>query len=218
MPISKLTAPRITPPSLSGLSRGTPAHAASGEDVDGLLIEGADLSDVRLDSVTFIECELVDAVMESTRLNGCRFLDVRFDRLDARGLTASGSKWRDSEILASRLGAIGLYDTEIDSLRVVGSKVAYLNLRGSEVHDLVLEDCVIEELDLTDAALTRATFAGCRIGTLTLREATLSHVDLRGASLDVVEPVQGLRGTVIDNDQLLELAPLLAAGIGVEVR
>lgn len=218
MPISKLTAPRITSPSLSRLSGGTPDEATSGEDVDGLRIAHADFSGVRLDSVTFIESELVEAVTESTRVNGCRFLDVRFDRLDARGLTGSGTKWRDSEIVASRLGAISLYDAEVDSLRIAGSKVAYLNLRGSQIHDLVVEDCVVDEIDLSDASLTRASFPGCRIGTLTLREATLTHVDLRGATLGVVEPVHGLRGAVIDSGQLLELAPLLAAGIGVEVR
>ena len=213
----KLQAPKITPPTLTGLTAADADMARSGEGVDGLSISNADLSDLRLDSVTWVESELTGATMRNTRLPGCRFLDVRLDRLDALDLVAPGAKWRDSEIVSSRLGAVGLYDATIDSLRITGSKIGFLNLRNCVISDLVVEDCPIEELDLSDATLTRASFSGCTIDTLTLRNATLKDVDLRGARLGAIAPVVGLRGAVIDHHQLIDIAPVLADGLGLVV-
>lgn len=217
MATRKLQVPRITPPAVTRAIVVDPAAARSLDGLDGVSVSDADLTDLRLGSVSWVESVLTSARMENTKLPGGRFLDVRLDGLDAIDLTAPGSTWRDSEILASRLGAGSLYDSAIDSLRVVGTKVGFLNLRGSAVNDLVLEDCAIEEIDLSDAVLTRATFSGCTIGTLTIRGTTLRHVDLRGAHLGTVEPVANLRGAVIDAGQLVEIAAVLADGLGIVV-
>lgn len=217
MPTPKLQAPKVTPPTLIGLTVADPDVVRSGDNVDGLSIAHADLTDLRLDSVTWVESELTAATMRNTQLSGCRFLDVRLDRLDASDLLAPNSKWRDAEILSSRLGAISMYDATIDSLRITGSRIGFLNLRDSVIDDLVIEDCPIDELDLSQATLTRATFHGCTIDTLTIRNAKLRHVDLRGARLGVIEPVASLRGAVIDDGQLIDIAPMLAGGLGIVV-
>ncbi len=48
--------------------------------------------------------------------------------------------------------------------------------------------------------------------------ARLRDVDLRGADLSRVDGVAGLAGASIDERQLAELAPLLAAEAGLTVR
>jgi uncharacterized protein YjbI with pentapeptide repeats len=217
VPPHKIPAPKITAPKLTDLTPADAEEIRSGGDADGLRVADADLSDLQLGAVTWIESEIIDATMRSTRLERCRFLDVRLERLNAIDLTAPSSKWRDSEILASRLGSVNMYDATIDSLRIAGSKIGYLNLRGSVINDLVLDDCPIEELDLTDASVTRAQFAGCVIETLTIRNATFKHVDLRGARIGRVDSVANLAGTIIDNSQLIEFAPLLSDGLGITI-
>lgn len=217
MPTRKIPAPKLAQLTLNGLEAADPEVVRSGEGVDGLSIAHADLTDLRLDSVRWVESELTEATMRNTRLPGGRFVDVRLDRLDAPDLVASGSKWRDCEILSSRLGSISLYDASIDSLRIARSKIGFLNLRNSVVNDVVIEDCPMEELDLSEATLTRATFRGCAIDTLTIRNATLRHVDFRDARLGLVEPVLNLRGAVVDAGQVVDIAPMLAAGLGIVV-
>jgi hypothetical protein len=61
------------------------------------------------------------------------------------------------------------------------------------------------------------SLAGCRIGQLTLTDARLEDVDLRGAELAVLTGLDGLRGAVVDQEQLTLLAPLLAAHLGLVV-
>ena len=44
------------------------------------------------------------------------------------------------------------------------------------------------------------------------------QVDLRGARVSIARGWDRLRGVVIDHGQLMELAPALAAQLGLEVR
>jgi len=53
---------------------------------------------------------------------------------------------------------------------------------------------------------------------LNVTEATLSKVDLSGTRLLALVGVESLRGAIVSHEQLLDLAPLLAAQLGVEVR
>jgi uncharacterized protein YjbI with pentapeptide repeats len=92
-----------------------------------------------------------------------------------------------------------------------------VNLRGARLTDVSFGDCVIDELDLGGATLQRAAFPGTRIGRLLAPEARLTDVDLRGARVDDIEGVEGLRGATVSLDQLLDLAPTLAARLGILV-
>jgi hypothetical protein len=53
---------------------------------------------------------------------------------------------------------------------------------------------------------------------LNVSEAGLSKVDLSGARLGKLIGVESLRGAIVGHQQLLDLAPLLAAQLGLEVR
>jgi len=209
--------PRPTPPSLAGLEERDPDDVDWDAGLDGVRVAGADLSGRRLVGVTWQESELVDLRADGARWEGCRLLDVRLDRLDAPELLVPESTWRDSEVLGSRVGALGLHGAKVTSVRVAGSKIDYLNLRGAEVTDLVLADCAIGELDLADARLARVSLEGCAIGTLDVRGASLLDVDLRGARLDAVDTPAGLRGATVTHAQLLDLAPALAREAGLLV-
>ncbi|MEQ6903084.1 hypothetical protein [Nocardioides sp. YIM 152588] len=213
----KVAAPRITRPSLVDLEEAGADVALDHGGTDGHRVVGAVLDGVQRWDTTFRETELVRARATGAELTGCRFLDVRFDGLDAPALTASDSAWRDTEIVGSRLGTLGLYDAKVSSLRIADSKVAHLGLHGAEVDDLLVEHCTIEELDLTDARLTRVAFRDTSVRELTVAGARLKDVDLREARLTSVAPVAGLRGAVLTVPQLLDLAPELAAEVGIRL-
>jgi hypothetical protein len=55
----------------------------------------------------------------------------------------------------------------------------------------------------------------CRIGTLDVTGARLEDVDLRGTDFRAINGIEGLRGATIDENQLAELAPLLARQLGL---
>jgi hypothetical protein len=49
-------------------------------------------------------------------------------------------------------------------------------------------------------------------------EATLSKVDLSGARLRSLVGVESLRGAIVSHQQVVDLAPVLAEQLGLEVR
>ena len=55
------------------------------------------------------------------------------------------------------------------------------------------------------------------MGSLVVGHARLTDVDVRGARIDVVEGLSGLRGTWLTSEQLTLLAPSLAAALGITV-
>jgi hypothetical protein len=58
---------------------------------------------------------------------------------------------------------------------------------------------------------------GCSVAELNVAEATLAKVDLSGAKLKTLVGVESIRGAMISHDQMLDLAPLFAAQLGVKV-
>ena len=96
--------------------------------------------------------------------------------------------------------------------------MGYVNLAGAQLQDVVFEGCEIDSLDLRGAELEAVTFVDSRVDELNVAGATLSAVDLSGARLRTLVGVESLRGAIIGHSQLIDLAPLLAAQLGLEVR
>ncbi len=203
---------------LPALAPGPAGLLAVRSDHDGVRFTGDDLSGRDVVGSRFVECEFEGCSFDDADLGGVRLIDCRWSAVDAPVLRAARSTWRGVEVLRSRLGSAELYDVEWRSVRVADGKLGYLNLRHGELVDVLFSECRFEELDLTGATLTRVAFPGCQVGTLTVNGARLQDVDLRGVDLAAVNGLSGLAGASIDERQLLELAPFLAAEAGLVVR
>lgn len=184
---------------------------------DGLRLVGADLTGADLTGATFAECELVAVTAHTTVLQHVRLLETRIERLNAAVLDATRSTWRDVELADSRLGALDVYDAEIRSTRISGSKVDWINLRSSTLEDVLFEDCVIDELDLGGVTASRVAFVNCRVGSIALPHARLEDVDLRGLEMGAIGNLEGLAGATLDPQQVTGLAPALAGHLGIRV-
>jgi uncharacterized protein YjbI with pentapeptide repeats len=77
---------------------------------------------------------------------------------------------------------------------------------------------VLVEPDFQGARLERVEFTDCALKGADFTGATLTDVDLRGAApLEVTRGYASLSGAVISTAQLLDLAPTLAAALGLRV-
>ena len=213
----KVAPPRESPPALVDLETTGPEAALNTEGTDGLRIEDAVLDGVTRRGVSYRETEFIRACASRAAFNNCRFLDVRFDGLDAPDLEASRSTLRDVEIAHSRLGSMDLYGSTVSGVRLSHCKIRLLGLHSAQVQDLIVEHCTIDELDLSEAVAARLAFRDATIGLLRLRDSRMSHVDLRTCRFDGADPIAGLRGCLITGAQLLDLAPSLASALGILV-
>ena len=116
------------------------------------------------------------------------------------------------------LAAFGEEDAALFFGRQRESRIVTSNLRTARLKDVVFEGCVLIEPDFGGARLERVEFADCLLKGADLTAATLVDVDLRrAAELDVARGVDRLSGAVISHAQLLDLAPVLAAAMGLRV-
>ncbi len=161
-----------------------------------------------------LECTLEDCRMDEARLTGLHVVDSTWVRAAASGLVAPHSLWRDCEVRDSRFGLLDLSSSTLLRLTITDAKIDYLNLRGSTLREVVLTRVQVGEVSLTDAMGTGIRFAGCTMGTIELHNSRLTSTDLSTSSLQRVDGLDSLRGVILSAEQVMDLAPAMAAHLG----
>jgi uncharacterized protein YjbI with pentapeptide repeats len=209
--------PRIAAPTLVGLQSREPGAEVVYEDLDGVLVAGADLSGRSLVGASWRESRLTDLVADDLTCRGARFLDVLIESASAVGIDGSGSTLRAVEVVSSRLGAVEFAESSWTSVVLRGCRISYLSLRDAVLTDVLIDDCIIGTLDLQGAQVRRMAVAGGRLAELLLARSSLADVDLRAGRIEVVTPAAGLAGTTISMAQAVDLGPRLAAELGIRL-
>ncbi|MGI5394223.1 pentapeptide repeat-containing protein [Streptomyces sp. CA-251251] len=187
-------------------------------DYDGLEFRDRDLAGQDGAGARFMDCALTGCALDETSLTRARVLDSVLTGVRGVGTRLSEATLRDVELVDARLGGTQLHGAVLERVLIRGGKIDYLNLRRSRLKDVVFEGCVLVEPDFGGARLERVAFVDCALKGADFSAAVLTDVDLRGASpLELTRGVDRLSGAVISPAQLLDLAPVLAAELGVWV-
>ncbi|MET8246023.1 pentapeptide repeat-containing protein [Streptomyces sp. NPDC005202] len=187
-------------------------------DYDGLEFREADFAGQDGAGARFMDCALTGCALDETSLHHARLLDSVLTGIRGVGTDLAESTLRDVELVDARLGGVQLHGAVLERVSIRGGKIDYLNLRKAKLKDVVFEGCVLVEPDFGGARLERVEFVDCALKGADFSAATLTDVDLRGAaSLDIARGLDRLAGVVISAGQLVDLAPLLAAELGIRV-
>jgi uncharacterized protein YjbI with pentapeptide repeats len=219
--MAKPTARKTEPPTRIDLPELTPLDVtdiAAHGDYEAAHIADADLAGRALDGAAFVACHLDRCGLDEVSLRRGRLSECLVTEIHAVSLDVADAVWRESLVVDPRIGALSAPGIKWDGIRIRGGKLDFVNLSGSKLTDVVIEGCVIGELDLGQAEVKRLRLDGAVVGVLDVTEARLADVDLSDASLGTVRGMAGLRGTTISTSQMLDLAPLLAAHVGVRIR
>lgn len=174
---------------------------------------GQDASDAR-----FLECRLERCRLDGLSMRRARILESLLTEVHGASVDFADSTWRDSRVSGGRLGAVTLTGASWTGMRVRGCHLGFVNVAGAQFEDVRFEQCEIGSLDARTAQLRSIAFVDCTVDELNVAGATLSEVDLSGARLRSLIGVESLRGAIVSDEQLVDLAPLLAARLGLEVR
>ena len=82
---------------------------------------------------------------------------------------------------------------------------------------VVFDGCVLRATDFGSASLTNVRFVGCNFEDAIFASAKCQNVDITTEDITGVKGVLGLKGCLISQVQLGQLAPLLAAELGFHV-
>lgn len=163
--------------------------------------------DCSLENLTFGTALFDHATFTGTRFAGCGMVHSSFVNASVFSGTFENC----------RFGACDAWDCRARSVIFTGCRFGYLNLRGAKWRDVVFRDCAIDDFDAVDAVLERVAFPGTAIHAVNLQHAVARDVDLRGAKLQEIHDVAGLRGTTMLVDQISQLASSFAAGLGIRL-
>ena len=166
----------------------------------------------------FLGCRIERCRLDGLSMPRVRIAECLLAEVHAVSLDVSDSTWRDSLVTDGRLGVMTATGATWRGVRLRGGKLNFVDLRAARLTDVVFEACVIGELDLADAELRSVCFVASTVDEMNVAGAKLSAVDLSGATLGVLRGIGSLRGAIVSEAQLLDLAPLLAEHVGLEVR
>lgn len=209
--------PRIRDFQLPDLEVGTIENLLSGGYVEVLHFTGFDRSLLDLTDGRIEDCLFSALNIGELSMRNARYIQCEFKQLSAPIVEGAGATLNDVRMTHSRFGSADFSDSSIDSVTFDHCKFGWVNLRTAQVRDVVFRDCSFDEIDLQQAKAQRLKFENCRTATLNVERANLSSVDLTGLEIAQVQGIEGLRGAMISEQQLMALSHEFAAHLGIRV-
>lgn len=204
--------PRVSPPDLPPhLQAASPARSA---DLIAARLELAGTADLAYASLE--QCAVV-ADADEIDLGGATLIDVAVTDARVASLRLRDSGLRRVRITGGRIGTLDLGTARIDELELRDVRIDYLNLAGAKAVDVDVTGCSIRTLDMPQAELRRVRFTDTRSDEVDPRGMRAVDVDLRGLDALAFLDASSLRGTTLSGFQVQQLAPVLAAAIGILV-
>jgi uncharacterized protein YjbI with pentapeptide repeats len=205
----------ISLPDLSGFDGDV---LETGRDYDAIDFVDLDFTAQDASDSTFLECRLRRCRLDGLSMRRARVVESLLTGVHGASVDLTDSAWRGSHMSGGRLGAVTLAGATWTGIRLRGTNVGFMNLAGARLEDVVFEGCEIGSMDARSAQLRSIAFVDCTLDELNVAGATLSKVDLSGARLRSLIGVESLKGAIVSHEQLLDLAPVLAAQLGLEIR
>lgn len=205
----------------------TQAAATVAEPWDGAI--DTDDDEVRLDGVE-IGSGAVTASGQVLELVGCVIAGATLETDDGGRIDLVNSTLTDCDLSRAKIGTIrccrligcklsgtDLAERAIRDADLERCVLRYTNLRRARLERVAVTDCVLNECDLFEAVLEDCTFRGSEIHDMATERTRFDRVDLRGVShLGLSDPTN-LRGCLIDDRHVVQLAYPLAFRAGATI-
>lgn len=205
--------PRVSAPDLPSVLE----PAAPGRRADVIAARLDLTGTVDLAYSTLEQC-VVSADAETVDLTGGTVVDVDLPGVRIASLRLRDAGVRRMRISGGRIGTLDLSTASIAELELRDVRIDYLNLGAAKVTDLDVSGCAIRTIDMPQAELTRVRFDSTSSDEVDTRGMRAKDLDLRGLDALAYLDANSLRGATLTSFQVQQLAPILAAGIGIQVK
>jgi len=205
-----------------------PAVFGDAQSVESLdaFVAGAELELVRL-SGDRADVEAPRLSLDTVRCDALHIPGARLARLqghttwwedcDLSNADLAGAGLRHCVMRRTRLTGVSFAEASLRDALVEDCKLDLANLRFAHLERVTFRNCVLADADFSGSTQRAVRYEGCDLRATQFSQARLDRVDLRGSRLEGIGGIGDLRGARIGNEQLLELAPALAAHLGLRV-
>jgi uncharacterized protein YjbI with pentapeptide repeats len=189
-----------------------------GQAIELTHFDGLEFDQLQAGGSRFLECAITDTVFSGGSMKRSRFTEVWMRRIRIVDVDLSESVWDDITVLDSSIAALQAYGGKVHRVVFVGCKLDSLNFREAELSDVDFDDCVLRNVDFSGAKLKNVRFRGTTIDAVDLTGASLSKVDFSAAGdIELITGAQSMRGAIINSHQLITMAPVFAAALGITI-
>ena len=166
------------------------------------------------------ELYLIDCEVEGLSLSGHDELTLHVDR--SALTTCDLSQIRLEELLSSSITGSKLFGTDLAGAHIVdatirASSLRYLSLRLATLTRVAFIGDEMSEVDLYDSELHDVSFDDCRLENVSIDKCRLKRVDFREAVRLGLVSTTTMKGSIISENQVIELAYQFAMTSGVDI-
>jgi len=189
------------------------AATASGViEIDRNVVEGADLTGATRLSID--ASRITSSLLTGLSLDGFELSDTVATKLEAAALQAYKPSFLRVELADSRLTGAEFAEGRFEDCIFRNVKLDAVGFRFAHFKRVRFENCMLRQAEFNNARFEQVTFTGCDLEGASFVSATCKSVDVTTEDLTPVKGLLGLKGALISTEQLMQLAPLLAAELG----
>ncbi len=206
------------PPDLpTELNRGDTAqlvHDGSFTDVE--LSEVA-LPDQSANGVAFATSRLVKLDLSGSQLPDLRLADCTLMECNLANVQAQRAAVTRVTVENSRLTGIRFHEGTLLDATIRGCRVDLASFGFSRLTRVTFENCMLAQADYLDAQLESVCFHRCDLTRADFRGVRMRRCEFRRCDLTGLQGVANLRGAAMEWPDIVELAGVWAAALGIEV-
>lgn len=171
----------------------------------------------RPNGVTFQTAKLTNDDLSGSRLEHLSLADRELNACNLANVQARGAAVTRATIETSRLTGIHLPEATLRDVTIQGCRVDLASFGFSRLTRVTFEDCLLAQTDFLEAQLESVRFHHCDLTRADFRGARLKLCEFRRNKLIDLQGVQSLRGAALEWLDIVEMAGVWAATLGIAV-
>lgn len=184
-------------------------------DVDEAVASEIDFTGVQ--KLRIEHSRLNGAMLSSLALDKFEVSNAEFTKIELTGLRSYKASVTKAVFSDSRATGADFAEGYFEDCVFKNMKFDEAGFRMASFKRVRFENCVLSKADFYEAKLAHVIFENCTLEETNFNKAVCSAVDLRGEDLSLVKGIVGLKGAFISEEQLIQIAPLLAHELGFRV-
>lgn len=144
-------------------------------------------------------------------------INVKLENADIAGFTAREGRAERVLVSGGRFRGVTWAGGILQDVIVDSAACADISFRFSTLRRVTFRNCELPGADFTEVTFDQVRFEDCVLAGAQLHRAKIKSLRIEGCDMTGATGVEALSGASITPDDLLQLAPSLAAALGIIV-
>lgn len=169
------------------------------------------------DEFSDMELEKQDYTMQSLariRLSSTICTKVQFANTDMSDSVMNMAKFIGCNLTGTQFIKANITDTVFSDCKIALGSFMFANLKN-----VLFDNCTFTEVDFREATFEQVVYKKCTLEAVDFSSATVKNsLDISSSQLISLSGILKLKGLVIGNEQILQLAPYMASELGYIIK